>query len=177
MLKKGLIYGLIAGGIMLAFFGSVMAVQGKDYLSPESYHLNEIVGYATMIVALSMVFFGTRHYRNHVGGGTMTFGQGFKVGSLISFIAALVFGIFTVMLFTVFIPDLGERYLEVYREMAEVGGDPALQAQLQELEANKDLFLNPGFQGFLMFITVFMIGEVIAIISALFLKRKAAPVA
>ena len=160
---------------MLAFFGGVMAAQGKDYLSPESYHMNEVIGYATMIVALSMVFFGTRHYRNTVGGGSLTFGQGFKIGTLISFVAALIFGIFTVMLFTVFIPDLGERYLEVYRQMAEQGNDPALQAQMEQFEANKELFLSPIFQGFLMFITVFFIGEVIAVISSLFLKRKAAP--
>ena len=48
-------------------------------------------GYLNMIIALSMVFFGVRQYRDRHLGGSITFGKAFMVGFLIALIASAAY--------------------------------------------------------------------------------------
>jgi len=173
MVKKGLVFGGLSGGIMVLLLFISYAIMGKEYFSVENYATAEAIGYITMLLALSLVFFGVRHFRNKNQGGILTFRKGLLVGTLISGVGAIIMGLYTAALFGVLIPDLGEQYFQMYLQtmQEQSGNDPAVMAQLEDYKANQGLYMSPAFQGVVMFFTVFLIGEVIAIISALILKR------
>src|SRR4051812_21595851 len=88
MKKIVIIYGLIAGAIV----GTMLIITMPLYESGTlNFDNGELLGYTTMVVALSMVFFGVKSYRDNYSGGTITFGQGAKVGLLITLIASLIY--------------------------------------------------------------------------------------
>lgn len=64
----GLISGVIAGGLMWGLMGTVNA----DVINFDN---GVLWGYATMIIALSLVFFGIKSYRDN-NGGRITFFKG-----------------------------------------------------------------------------------------------------
>src|SRR5262245_5264223 len=83
-----LIFGFIAGAIVSAMMFITMPMYDSGVLSMEYGH---IVGYTTMVIALSMVFFGIKSYRDNYQGGSITFGKGVAIGLLISLIASLMY--------------------------------------------------------------------------------------
>ena len=85
-----LIYGLLAGTIVGSMFFITMPLYEKGILTMEN---GELVGYSTMIVALSLIFFGVKSYRDNHLDGAITFGNALKVGLLITLIASLIYAI------------------------------------------------------------------------------------
>jgi len=83
MKKTVLTFGLIAGAIVSFFM--VLALVFKDAIG---FDRGEIVGYTSMVVAFLFIYFGVRAYRDNVGGGTVSFGRGVAVGSLIAVLAS-----------------------------------------------------------------------------------------
>ncbi|TDI80008.1 MAG: DUF4199 domain-containing protein [Bacteroidetes bacterium] len=45
-----------------------------------SYSVREIIGYASIVVSLSFVFFGIRHFRDRINDGTVSFGKALLLG-------------------------------------------------------------------------------------------------
>jgi hypothetical protein len=83
MKKTVLTFGLISGGILAALlFGMLLFIRNIGFDKAE------IVGYAGMVLAFMLVFFGIRSYRENVSGGTITFGRALAVGILIMLIAS-----------------------------------------------------------------------------------------
>src|SRR6476620_4936002 len=81
MKKNILIYGLISGTLVSTFM-----LFSMNYLShcegSVDYGTSMLVGYASMLLAFSLVFIGTRNYRDKYNAGVLSFGQAFKIGSL-----------------------------------------------------------------------------------------------
>jgi hypothetical protein len=70
-----LVYGLIAGTIVGSMFFITMPLYEKGILTMEN---GELVGYSTMIVALSLIFFDIKSYRDNHLQGSITFWGGFE---------------------------------------------------------------------------------------------------
>src|SRR5579872_1258831 len=87
MRKVVLTYGVIAGLIICV----LMVVVGLGTSDHGDYSLSVVLGYATMIVALSMVFFGIRQYRDAYSGGAIKFGRAFLIGLYITLIASVFY--------------------------------------------------------------------------------------
>ncbi|MBN8570352.1 MAG: DUF4199 domain-containing protein [Ignavibacteria bacterium] len=173
MTRQSLKYGSIAGIIMaVIFFIPFVLFKGQDLYN--FFLVGEIIGYSTMILSLLFVFFGIRSYRDVELGGVITFGKAFITGLFITLIASIIFGIFTILLYTVISPNLGNEMIEFYkRSIVESGqAKDIIDAQISEMESNRGLYNNAAFNGFLMFATVFLIGAVVALISSFILKRK-----
>src|SRR4051794_9724156 len=79
-------FGLIAGAVL-----SVMMLLTVPFMDRIGNDHGEVIGYTTMVVAFLMVYFGIRTYRDSVMGGTIRFGQAFKVGILITLIACVCY--------------------------------------------------------------------------------------
>ena len=75
-----------------------------------SYSNQELIGYASMVIALSFVFFGIKHYRDTENQGSISFKKGLLVGIAISFITALAFGILDV----IYVEFLNPGFMEDY---------------------------------------------------------------
>ena len=85
MTRLIIIYGVIGGLIVAAGMALGMT------LVPHGGTLGMVVGYLTMLVAMSMVFVGVRQYRTQCGGGVIRFWPAFGMGLAIAFIASLFY--------------------------------------------------------------------------------------
>lgn len=170
MQKLAIKYGVIGSLVM------ILGVMIPFWIWGNTFDLKwgEVAGYASMILAMTAIYFGIKAYKNELD-EVLTFKKAFVFGLFVDFIAALVFGIFSFVLYKWISPDFMEVYynhsLEQIRNSQELSADQISQ-QLAQLEGMKDQMLSPGFGGVLMFITVFPIGLVMTVISSFVLKDK-----
>lgn len=164
VLRFGL-YGSIAICILFLISWFVL-----DHLP---YSTQEVLGYVSMILALGFVFFGIKQYRDMENDGKVSFKKALLIGVLISLITALAFGILDVFYTEVLNPDFMTEYYNrsVESVKASLPADE-FEAKLAEMESQKELFSNPLFSFALMAMTVFVIGLIISLLSALVLQRK-----
>ncbi|MDG1571195.1 DUF4199 domain-containing protein [Robiginitalea sp. M366] len=138
-----------------------------------SFGAQEVIGYASMVLALSFVYFGIRHYREIHNDGALTLKQGLRVGLGITLITALAFGLLDVVYVTWLNPDFMDTYYAtVLTQMQAELPEAEFLQQKAEMEAQKALFTSPAVNFLLMFFTVFLIGFVITLSSAMILKRN-----
>ena len=81
VIKYGL-YGFLAGLIIFTLH-LVLGIENLDYST------NEILGYVSIFLSLSFIFFGIKHYRDKVNNGVITMGKAIAIGLLISLLVGL----------------------------------------------------------------------------------------
>jgi len=152
---------------LLLFFFALYFGQGLSFSS------QEVIGYASMIVSLSFVYFGIKHFRDQQNNGLVTFWKGFIIGIGITCFAALAFAIVDYIYVTQINPDFSAQYLEyTLAEMKATMSPEAFAVKKAKVEAQMEAFSNPIFLGFIMFLTVLILGIIISLISSLILQRK-----
>lgn len=174
MTKVVLVFGLISGLIIAALVWTTAALAERDAINFERL---EIVGYASMLIALTMVFFGIKSYRDNFGKGKITFWKGVQVGLLISVISSLLYWA-GAMGYGVMSPNFEATFMQKFTEvkMGKLTAAGAPQDQIEkakvEIEMMKTLFQSP----FLFFLVSMMemlpVGIVVTLISAALLRRK-----
>jgi hypothetical protein len=133
-----------------------------------------LVGYLTMLVALTAVFLGIKHYRDKVKGGVVKFLPAFGVGLAISAVASVfyVVGWEISMAFSDF--DFAQFWANYIIEGARAKG--ATAAQLAQAEADAQEFLvqysNPLWRVPMTFIEMFPVGILVSLISAAILRNS-----
>jgi hypothetical protein len=167
MKKLILKYGLISSAIVV---GAPVLSSIFIGFGPESFGKGEIIGYTSMIVAMATVYFAMRHYRDELNNGLLSFGQGLSIGSLISVMAGVAFAIYNVVFVTWIMPDFNEQYF-AYSSGLEVGSDRFEMEYANMMAENGFMFSTLGGT-LLMFATVFLIGFVLSVISALIVQKK-----
>ena len=167
ILRYALYGAAILGGfnlIMLLIFGIPDA---------DSFSSGEVIGYAVIVVSLLTVYFGMRSYRDAAAPGAFGFGTALLVGLGITLGPALFFGLYNLAYVLWIDPQFADKYTAYLLEKAS---NTMTEAELQEyavqLESQQELFLNPWMMMLVMFVTVFLIGVVISIISAMILRRR-----
>ena len=83
MKKIVIVFGLIAGVIVSAWAvcGAALCYGGGSYTT------GMVLGYASMILAFSLVFVGVKNYRDKYNDGLISFGKAFKIGLYITLIS------------------------------------------------------------------------------------------
>lgn len=164
VIKFGL-RALIAGAVL--FFLALWLGQDMDH------KVQEVIGYSTIVVSLSFVYFGIRHFRDKENEGKLSFGKALKIGLLISVFAGIGFGLIDYLYTSVINPNFMDEYLtnslatmeaELSPEEFAVQGE-ALKVQMKEYGGS-------GFLSILMFSTVVIVGFIISLISGSILQRK-----
>lgn len=170
-MKLVLRYGLICGLLLVVFTAAGHAVFGVD---PRNFDRQEIYGYASMLLGLSVIFFAVHRYRERIGNGSLSFAKGLQVGVLTALISATIYFVYSMVYFRWVAPEFMSVYSEFYRDKISESNLPAAQIsrQLAELDANMPLYLSPSFQSVVMFATVFLLGLAIALASAAILRRR-----
>ncbi|WP_318312159.1 DUF4199 domain-containing protein [Flagellimonas crocea] len=141
-----------------------------DHLSMST---QEVMGYVSIVVSLSFVYFGIRHFRDKENDGKVSFKKALTIGILISLITALTFGLLDVLYTEVLNPDfMDDYYGEVVETMRANLPAAELDAQLAQLEAEREQFSNPFVSFTIMSATVFIIGCIVTLLSSLILQRK-----
>jgi hypothetical protein len=174
MRKVVLTFGLISGGIIALFLVIHMHLWSKGLLD---FDTGELVGYSSMIIALSMVFFGIKSYRDNHQSGSITFLKGVQVGLLISLVASLVYaGTWEVYYQTN--EEIKNSFMDKYTDycitkMKKEGASPTeVEAKLKELTTMKEMYKNPLLRFGITVLELFPVGVLISLISAAILRKR-----
>src|SRR5687768_11723569 len=80
MKRTVMVFGLISAAIIASLVWMNLALlHDSDAISFDSAHF---VGYGIMVIALSMIFFGIKSFRDNHAGGRITFWKGIQIGLL-----------------------------------------------------------------------------------------------
>lgn len=169
MKKTLLTFGLISGVLC-----SLMMAATLPFADQIGFDKAEIVGYVIIVLALLLVFFGIRSYRNNTGDGHITFATAFAVGISITLITCVCYVITWEILYYHFLPGFMDKYNAYMVEKAKASGasPAAVQAQLEQLQKYRQLYNNPLFNAAMTFFEPFPIGLIITLISAAVLKKR-----
>ena len=174
MKKNIIIYGLIAGIIvsilMLFSINYISHVDGKV-----DYNTSLLIGYASMLIAFSLVYVGIRNYRDKYNGGVISFGKAFKTGSMIVLIASTIYVIAWLIDYFFFIPDFMEKFSAQELDELKASGASQIEIDKETIKmANMvKMFKNPLFNAMMTYAEILPVGLIVTLISSLILKRKA----
>lgn len=172
MKKIVLIYGLIAGVILGGMFFVTAPLFDNGTLN---YDNGMYVGYATMVVSLSLVFFGVKSYRDNQQKGVITFGRAFTVGIMITLVASVLYALSWEVAYHTVSKGFTEKINGYYEEelKKKITDETELQAELESSRKTMELYdRNPIVRFGFTLIEVLPVGIVITLISAALLKRK-----
>ena len=171
MNKSILKFGLIAGVVIVMIPVITGWIIGYG---PETFKMGEIIGYSTMILSLLLIFVAVKDYKQAHPDTPLTFGRIFVIGAGISAVAGLMFGVYNLVYVYYIAPDFMEQYYGYYIENIRQSGAPAeqIEQEIAQLESEKEFFMSPVINFFLMFVTVFVIGLIVSIVSGLFQADK-----
>ncbi|MDG5490847.1 DUF4199 domain-containing protein [Psychroserpens sp. SPM9] len=149
VLKFGL-YGLLTGFVIFTLH-LVLGIKNLDYST------NEILGYISIFLSLSFIFFGIKHYRDRVNNGVISFGKALGIGVLISLLVGLGIA-FADFIYTQFIdPSFFSQYE---------------QQLIEQGKADEIIKMTSTTAALFMLVLVTIIGFIISLISGLILQRK-----
>ena len=173
MKKIVITFGLISGALMAAFMFATLPFHDK--IGFDKWGL--VVGYTSMVLSFTLVFFGIRSYRENVGGGAISFGRAFAVGILIAIISSVCYVIAWEIVYFNFMPDFMDKYAAHVVEQARAAGASAeaIQAKVQEMQQFKKMYSNPFFNAAMTFLEPFPVGLILTLVSALILRKKKSP--
>lgn len=171
MAKIVIIFGLISGAIIALLMTALTLFVSDGTLNFDN---GTIVGYTTMLIALSMIFFGIKSYRdNH--GGRITFLKGLQVGILITLISALCYGVtWEVYQSGGRGEDFMQKYTTYYLDKMKKEG--ASEAEVEKARTDGEEFMKLYQNFFIRFAMVLMeilpVGIIVTLISAALLRKR-----
>ncbi|HYG19003.1 MAG TPA: DUF4199 domain-containing protein [Ohtaekwangia sp.] len=171
MKKIVIIYGLIAGIIVSVIMFISLPLQEAGYIT---YDYGMLVGYTSMVVALSMVFFGIKTYRDQQLDGKITFLQALKTGLVITAIASVMYAISWEVFYNTIASDFMERYTQHYLDKMAANGATAVEidAQRASFESLGEMYKNPFIRFGMTLAEILPVGVVITLISAALLRKR-----
>ncbi|WP_420387743.1 DUF4199 domain-containing protein [Roseivirga sp.] len=166
-MKKLIIkFGLIGAVLMVGLGFVSVSLVGSG---PDGYSTGEIIGYTSILVAMSLIVVAQINYRKEQE-GVLSFGEAFKIGLGISSIGGLAFGLYNAIYVLWIDPDFMRNYFAYSEQIAVT--DPGFEARFRAYMDEHGIFATTFGQSLLMFLTVFLIGFVITIVGGLILHRK-----
>lgn len=172
MKKSIILHGLIGGVISISGFFFMELYNGNSH-----NEISMMVGYASMLLAFSLIFVALKNYRDKQNGGVMSFGTAFKNGLLIALVTSTVYVVVWLIYNTYFSPDFIEKYTEAtLATMAKEGKSAAeIQAQATEMKKFAEMYKNPFINAAITYTEILPVGIIVSLLAALILKKKVNP--
>lgn len=171
MLKKILSFGAIAGLIVgIALFMTTIAMQDK----PPSLSIGMILGYTSMLIALSAIFIAIKRHRDLALGGVIRFWPAFGIGLGISIVASVFYVLAWEMTLRFTNMDYANHFAEMLlaEERAKGASQEALAALAKQMEEFKTQYANPLYRLPMTFAEIFPVGVLMSAISAGLLRNS-----
>ncbi len=164
-----LTFGLIAGGLLAAMMFFTLPFQEQI-----GFEKGEIIGYATMVLAFLMVFFGIRSYRDNVAKGSITFGRAFKVGLLITLVATACYVAAWQLVYYKLAPDFTANYAAYAIEKARESGatESEVAEKTRKMEEFQAMYRNPLVNVAITALEPLPVGILFTLVAAGVLSRK-----
>lgn len=166
VLTFGLISGVVVAGLMWLMLGMMKAgIANEDH--------GYVWGYATMIIALSLVFFGIKSYRDN-NGGKISFLKALQVGILITLICCFCYAISWEAYYRTsgaqFMQDYAAKYVEQIKTTGASGA--AVTAAEQQMAQLNEMYQNFFIRFGMTVMEILPVGIVVTLISAGLLRRR-----
>ncbi|MEO8998702.1 MAG: DUF4199 domain-containing protein [Rhodanobacter sp.] len=166
ILKFGVIAGLVVGGFEVITFTAFSGM-------PPLKH-GMLIGYATMLIALSAVFVGIKRHRDVERGGVIGFWPAFGIGLGVSFIAGIFYVIAWELVQTMMHMDFANSYAQAIVASAKAKGatPEALTKLSADMETFKVQYANPMYRLPMTFAEIFPVGVLVSLVSAGLLRNS-----
>ncbi len=170
MKKIVLVCGLISGLIVTAMMVITVAMCYRT----GNFEGSMALGYATMLLAFSLIYIGIKNYRDKHNNGIISFGKAFKIGFYITLIASTIYVLVWLVDYYVFVPDFMDKYSElmINKTKQEGASQIEIDEKTAEMASFKDMYKNPLMIILLTYAEILPVGLIVSLISALILKRK-----
>lgn len=166
-------YGSYSAIFLIVFGFITFLIMGGASSGPQDYAKGEVIGYLTIILSLAFVYLGIKKYRDDGLGGHISFGRALKMGALIVVFPAIAFSIYNIIYVEVLDPGFADKYYEYQLEKLMTEASPADYATIEaSLIDQKEMWGNMPLQSVIMFLTVYVIGFIISILSSAILSRR-----
>jgi hypothetical protein len=168
-----LIFGLLAGALISGFVIVMIGLWENSGVIFDS----ELLGYASMVIALSMVFFGIKSYRDNYQKGVIRFWKGVQIGALITLLASLMYTI-TWETYHRVNPAGYASFINKYcdstinKKKAEGVSAAEIEQVVKRLQNMKKLMENPAIRFGMTLMEILPVGIIITLISAAVLRKK-----
>jgi hypothetical protein len=161
-------FGLISGAIVSVLMAVTIPFQDELGLDHSL-----VVGYATIVLAFLLIYFGVRSYRDNVGGGSVRFGRAFAVGASIALISSMCYVATWEVMYFKFMPDFMSKYQARELDKARAGGasEDAIAKRKAEMDKFGEMYKNPVVNAAMTLVEPLPVGLVIALVSAGILSR------
>ena len=144
-------------GLFGAITGFVIFISHLAFAKNLSYSTLEVLGYISIFLSLSFIYFGIKHFRDNVNEGSITLGKALIIGLLISVLVGIGIAIAD-FIYTKF---LNPNFFKDYTQM------------LIEQGRGDEVFEMTSLMGAaFMLVLVVIIGFIVSLISGLILQRK-----
>ncbi len=163
--------GTIAGLITIVWFVVAKFAGG---IATSGY--GEVIGYASMIIALSFVYVGVKQIRDSQD-GVISFGRAFIYGLMISLVACFFYVVGWMIL------DADNTFIEQYSvnaisQLQESGASAEKIAETEaEMDYYRELYANPISKAGITLTEILPVGILVSLIVAAILRKKQAAVA
>lgn len=171
MKRTILTYGLIAGAVVGGMLLITMPMYQAGTLNLDN---GELLGYSTMTIALSMIFFGVKSYRDKELNGVISFWKAVQVGLLITLVAGVIYASCWEVSYSQIGPAFTQRMTERYAERIKAEGksDAEVAKTMAEWESFFELYKNPIVRFGVTLMEITPVGVVLTLLSAALLRRK-----
>jgi uncharacterized membrane protein YhaH (DUF805 family) len=170
MLRRIGVYGVIAGLLV-----GVPMVLGMVFLPRDATGSNgQLIGYTTMLIALSVIFLAIKRFRDIDRGGVIHFLPAFLMGLGVSAVAGVVYVLAWELSLAITQMDFAGEYTRatLAREAAKGASAEALAKMKADMEAFAKSYANPLFRLPMTFIEIFPVGVLVSAVSAGLLRNS-----
>ncbi len=173
MKKIVIVNGIIAGLIVAAMLMITMGF----YHNQGNFDGGMWIGYASMLLAFSLIFVAIIRFRDKYNNGIISFGKAFRIGLYITLIASTIYVVAWLIDYYVFIPDFADKYAAHMLEKLESSGASATEiaSTSKQMDNFKEMYKNPALVVLFTYIEILPVGLLLSLIAALVLKRKVKP--
>lgn len=163
---------VIKFGLYSFLTGVILFLSALVFANDLSLQVQEVLGYSSMIISCSFVYFGIKYFRDQENSGKISFTKALGLGMLITLFAAIGFALID-YIYTAYInPEFVDYFVtQTKNNLQQNFSGDELASKISELEENKK-YMTSSFMAILMFVTVILIGFVISLISSLVLNKK-----
>lgn len=171
MKKIVLTFGLIAGTVVALMMFITMPLWEKGILDFDN---GEIVGYTSMVVALSVILIAVKSYRDKYCNGVITFWGGLKVGLLITLVAGVMYAMAWEVCYprmsADFMPKMQEHYFEEMK--ADGASDEELEKAREEFKNFGELYQKVWVRFPMTIMEILPVGVAMSLLAAAIWRRK-----
>lgn len=170
MIRPILFYGVIAG--LIVTLPMLLLIGGAG--SSDHGVSSMLVGYLTMIVALSVIFVAVKQYRDKHLGGVIKFLPALLMGLGISVIASVLYVAAWEVYLNLTHYAFMENYTHAMIESAKAKGvaGPELDQLVSEMSTMKENYKNPLFRLPMTFVEPFPVGVIVSLIAAALMRNS-----